>query len=134
MACDRNGMKLRRGFPSQQLLFLTLGLLGDLYRQLGDEGRAEEAYKLLGIKYPGQAPLRGAVGMARLAVSRGDWEAAKRLVAPIAEMALQDRRLSLADGLAYSRAFYVLGQIGEHENELPGALRDHLRTVTIFRD
>lgn len=110
------------------------GMLGDIYLELGNEKGAEAAYKFFKRKYPGKASLQGDVGMARLAVSKGEWGKAKKLVEPIIEAALKDPQPSETEGLAYSQAFYVSGQIMEHKDDLAGALQDYLRTVTIFNE
>jgi hypothetical protein len=34
--------------------------------------------------------------------------------------------------MTYGQAFYLMGLIHEHEGNLPAALQDYLRTVTLF--
>jgi hypothetical protein len=70
--------------------------------------------------------------MARVAVFNKKHEAVKPRLEAIAEAALKEKAVSVANGLAYSQAFLALGEIKENEGDLSGALADYLRTVAVF--
>jgi hypothetical protein len=70
--------------------------------------------------------------MARIAVARKDYNAAKPKLAQITEGALKLKTVPRGDALAYSQAFLLLGQINEAQNEHADALQNYLRTVTLF--
>ena len=105
-------------------------LAGFLALQSGDMSRAELAFFDFKKSYP-EAP-EGKVGSAAIAESKKDYAAAKDLIAPIIEEALKQKDVPLANRFAFSRAFYISGKVKESEKDLPGALEDYLRTITIF--
>lgn len=107
-------------------------MLGELYIQTNDLAKAEAAYLDFKKLYPTGGSLQSEVGLSRLAVAKKDFAAAKARLAPITEAALKEKVLTTATALAYSQAFLVSGQVKEAEGNLPGALEDYLRTVTLF--
>ena len=46
--------------------------------------------------------------------------------------ALKEKNVPPANRIAFSGAFYVMGQVKESEKDFSGALEDYLRTITIF--
>ncbi len=108
------------------------GMLGDLYIRTGDLSKAETAYKDFQRLYPNGGSAQADVGMARIAISKKDFATAKAKLQPIAEAALKDKNVSSVDGYTYSNAFAALGEVEEHDGNLPAALEDYLRTVTLF--
>lgn len=120
-----------RGLPApwaQQ----AASMLGELYIQTGDLASAETAYNDFKKFYPDGGSLQSEVGLSRLAVAKKDYETAKQKLEPITSKALQEKIINPANALAYSQAFLVSGQVKEAEGNLPGALEDYLRTVTLF--
>ena len=107
-------------------------MLGELYIQNNDLAKAEAAYNDFKKLYPTGGSLQSEVGLSRLAVAKKDFETAKTKLAPITEAALKEKVLTTGNALAYSQAFLVSGQVKEAEGNLPGALEDYLRTVTLF--
>ncbi len=120
-----------KGMPAPFAVQAT-ALLGELYIQTNDLAKAEAAYNDFKKLYPAGGSLQSEVGLSRLAVARKDFETAKQKLAPITEAALQEKIITPANALAYSQAFLVSGQVKEAEGNLPGALEDYLRTVTLF--
>ncbi len=108
------------------------GMVGDAYIATNDLVRAEAAYKEFQRLYPSGGSTQAEVGMARIAISKKDFAGAKAKLAPIAEAALKEKNVSSANAFAYSNAFLALGEIEEHDGNLPAALEDYLRTVTLF--
>jgi predicted Zn-dependent protease len=120
-----------KGMPSpwaQQ----AVSMLGDLYIALNDLPQAETAYLNFKKLYPNGGSLQSEVGLSRLAVAKKDYATAKQKIAPITEQAFKDKVPTLSNALAYSQAFLVSGQVKESEGNLPDALEDYLRTVTVF--
>ena len=107
-------------------------LLGELYIQTDDLAKAEAAYNDFKRLYPAAGSLQSEVGLARLAVAKKDFAVAKQKLEPITEAALKEKSVTTANALAYSQAFLVSGQVKEAEGNLPAALEDYLRTVTLF--
>lgn len=109
------------------------GMLGDVYVEMGQVDQAEAAYKEALRLYPGaQGGPQADLGQARLAVVKKDFETAKQHLEPIATKALAEKNVPPGLGSTYSQAFYLLGQAMEATGDLPGALEDYLRTVTLF--
>lgn len=111
---------------------LSTSMLGDIYVAMNDLPKAEAAYKDFAKLYSGGGSLQAEVGIARIAVSKKDYAAAKQKLQPIADAALKSKDVPKANQFAYSQAFYVLGQIKESEGDRAGALEDYLRTVTLY--
>ena len=108
-------------------------VMGDLFLETGDLPRAEAAYAEYARLYPGgKASLRGAVGLARLAVAHKDNVRARQAREPRATAALEDLSPADADGALYGQVFLLLGQLREAEGNGPGALQEYLRAVTLF--
>ncbi len=120
-----------RGLPvewAQQ----SLSLLGDVLIATNDISKAEIAYRDFQRLYPGAASIQADVGIARVAISRKDFATARVKLQPIADAAMKEKTPAHQNLVAYSQAFYALGMIKEAEKNLPGALEDYLRTVTLF--
>lgn len=108
-------------------------LWGDVYIEKNDLAKAEAAYKEFQRIYPGgQGGVQSELGLARLAVAKKDMATAKAKLEPLVAKATEDKSVNRAAGLAYSQAFYLMGQIKEQEGDLAGALENYLKTVTIF--
>jgi hypothetical protein len=105
----------------------AMGMLGDTYIALNDLPKAEAAYNDLK-----RGSLQSDIGTSRLAVAKKDFDAAKQKLEPITEAALKEKTVTPANALAYSQAFLVSGEVKEATGNLPGALEDYLRTVTLF--
>ena len=123
-----------RGLPTdwaQQ----AAGLLGDLYVEKKDLGKAEAAYNDYRRLYP-EAPdgaLRVSVGQARIAFARNNAAQARQQLQGVTQAALKNPALvTRAEGAAYGQAFYLLGQMQEQEHSDAPALESYLRTVTLF--
>ena len=120
-----------KGLPVDWAQQATM-MVGDIYVSLNDLPKAEAAYKEFQRVYPGQGSAQADVGMARIAVAKKDFAAAKTKLEPIAEKALKEKNVPADEAGIYSQAFYLLGQIKESEGDFSGALEDYLRTVTLF--
>jgi predicted Zn-dependent protease len=120
-----------KGMPSPWAQQAT-SMLGDIYIMANDLAKAEAAYNDFKKFYPGGGSLQSEVGLARLAVAKQDYATARQKLEPITAAALQEKIVNPANALAYSQAFLVSGQVKESAGNLPGALEDYLRTVTIF--
>ncbi len=120
-----------KGLPTEWAMQAT-AMLGGVYIALGEMTKAEAAYKDFQRAYAGSGSLQAEVGMARVAVFNKKYDAVKPRLEAIAEAALKEKTVSVANALAYSQAFLALGEIKEGEGDLSGALANYLRTVTVF--
>ncbi|MEI6562238.1 MAG: tetratricopeptide repeat protein [Verrucomicrobiota bacterium] len=110
----------------------AMSLVGDISVDLGKLKEAEAVYKDYQRIYPGTGTLQTDVGMARIAVARKSYEAARAKLEPIAAAALKEKTPNPAVALVYSQTFYLLGQIAEAQAQPEVALESYLRTVTLF--
>jgi len=120
-----------KGLPAPWAQQASL-MIGELYILSNDLPKAEAAAGDFKRLYPTTGSLQADVLFARIAAAKGDMATAKEKLAPITEAALKEKVINPANALAYSQAFLVSGQVKETEGNLPGALEDYLRTVTIF--
>lgn len=120
-----------KGLPTDWARQAT-ALVGDIYVALNDLPKAEAAYQDFQKAYPGQGSLQTDVGLARVAFSKKNYDAAKQKLDPIKEKALALKSVPADTASAYSKAFYLLGQIEEAQGDYSNALQDYLRTVTLF--
>lgn len=120
-----------KGMPSpwaQQ----SVAMLGELYIATNDIPKAEAAYADFKRLYPTGGSLQSEVGLSRLDVAKQDFKGAEKRLEPITGAALKEKVITSANGIAYSQAFLVSGQVKEAQGNLSGALEDYLRTVTLF--
>ena len=108
-------------------------LLGDVYLSLGQLPAAESAFAEFTSSYPNATSLSD-IGLARLALSRKDFAAAKAKLLPIVSEADKVVAAPAGKSAAYGQAFYLMGMVHESEGAYPDALRDYLTTVTLFHD
>src|SRR5437868_10565306 len=120
-----------KGLPTEWAQ-LSLGLTANLYIATGDIPKAESTLTEFETLYKGTAGLQADVGRARIAVAKKDYLTARDKAGPITEQALKEKNVPYANRIAFSGAFYVMGQVKESEKDYPGALEDYLRTITIF--
>jgi len=120
-----------KGMPNPWAQQAT-AMLGELYIATNDLAKAEAAYGDFKRLYPGGGSLQSDVGLSRLAVAKQDYDTAKQKLEPITDAALKEKVVAPANAVAYSQAFLVSGQVKEATGNLPGALEDYLRTVTLF--
>ncbi|MEP6670176.1 MAG: hypothetical protein ABJF10_13530 [Chthoniobacter sp.] len=120
-----------KGMPNPWAQQAT-SMLGELYIATNDLQKAETAYADFKRLYPNGGSLQSEVGLSRLAVANKDYDKAKQKLEPITEAALKEKVVTPANAVAYSQAFLVSGEVKEATGNLPGALEDYLRTVTLF--
>jgi len=110
----------------------SLSTMAGLYLSLGDFKGAEDTYKEAQAYYPGSGSLESEVGMARIAVAKGEGASVKGKLEEVTQKALADKAVSRDAAGIYSQAFLALGQLREKEGELSAALESYLRTVALF--
>ncbi|HEY5706929.1 MAG TPA: hypothetical protein VIS96_15305 [Terrimicrobiaceae bacterium] len=108
-------------------------LLGDIYLSLDQLPAAEAAFAAFTKAYPSAKSLSN-IGLARLAVSRKDFDAAKTRLEPIIAEAESVVAAGTGQSATYGQAFYLMGIVRENEGAYPEALRDYLSAVTLFHD
>lgn len=107
-------------------------LLGDIYVSLNKLPEAEAAYLDFQKTYGGAGSVQSDIGLARIALSKKNYDGAKQKLEPITSKALEEKTPAPAAATAYSQAFCLLGQVNEAEQDYPAALENYLRTVTLF--
>lgn len=120
-----------KGLPTDWARQAT-AMIGDLYVVLNDLPKAEAAYQDFQKTYPGQGSTQTDVGLARIAFSKKNYDAAKQKLEPIKKQALALKGVPPDGAPAYGKAFCLLGQIEEAQGDYSNALQDYLRTVTLF--
>jgi tetratricopeptide (TPR) repeat protein len=110
----------------------SMRMLGDVYVALGDVPKAAAAYKDYQRAYPGAGAEEVNVGLATIDVADKDYSAASAKIQPLLDGALKQPNPTKATAALIGRAFYLSGEIKAQSGDLPGALEDYLRTVTIF--
>lgn len=120
-----------RGLPADWAR-QAAAMLGDIYVAMNDFGRAEAAYRDFQKLYPGAGSVQADVGLARIAVSKKDYAAARAKLEPLTAQALKLKDVPPALGPAYSQAFLVSGELKEAAGDATGALEDYARTIAIF--
>ena len=120
-----------KGLPTAWAEEATL-MLGDLYIETNDLAKAEKAYEDAKRIYPASGGPQAEIGIARIAFGKKDLATAKAKLQPVTEEALGKQVIPAQVAAAYSKAFYLLGQIKEAEKDYPGALEAYLRTATLF--
>ena len=120
-----------KGLPTDWARQST-ALLGDIYIALNDLPKAEAAYLDYLKAYPGKGSLQTDVGLARIAFLKKDYAAARQKLDPIKAQAMKQASPPPDLAPAYSKAFYLLGQVEEAQGDLSNSLQDYLRTVTWF--
>ncbi len=110
------------------------GLLGDLYVALNKLPEAEAAYtdyqKLYGAA---GGSLQSEVGLARIAVSKKDFDAARSKLEPVVSKALEEKAPPApATAAIYGQALYLMGTVQEAQGQKKDALENYLLTVTLF--
>jgi tetratricopeptide (TPR) repeat protein len=127
----RGLVKKYRGLPADWTRQAT-ALLGDIYVSMNDTVNAEKAYKDFQKYYPAAGTERVDIGMARIAIARKEYAAARTKLQPIADKALKEKNPDPARAGGYSQVFLLLGQCAEADDDYTAALQHYLRTVTIF--
>lgn len=120
-----------KGLPTEWARKAT-AILGDIYVSLNQLTEAEAAYLSFQKIYGGASSVQTDVGMARIAVSKKEFDKAKEKLDPVATQALKERHPAPAAAAVYSQTFYLLGQVAESQQDFPAALENYLRTVTLF--
>jgi tetratricopeptide (TPR) repeat protein len=121
-----------RGLPTEWAE-RAAALLGDVYLSLGQLPAAESAFAEFTKSYPNATSL-SEIGLARLAVSKKDFAAAKTRLLPIVSEADKVIAAPAGKSAAYGQAFYLMGMVHESEGAYSEALRDYLTAVTLFHD
>jgi tetratricopeptide (TPR) repeat protein len=120
-----------RGLPTDWAREAML-MLGDIDVAKGQLPPAEAEYRDFQRAYPAAGAADVNVGLARIDVSKKDYAAAQAKIDPILAVALKQRNLPQAAAALIGRAYFVSGEIKEASGDLPGALEDYLRTVSVF--
>jgi tetratricopeptide (TPR) repeat protein len=110
----------------------TSSLVGDIYVAMGKLPEAEAAYKEFQRAYPKGGSIQVDIGTARIAFSRKNFDEAAAKLEPIADAAQKNPFETGATAVAYSQAFFLLGQIAEARQQNSPALEYYLKTVTLF--
>jgi tetratricopeptide (TPR) repeat protein len=111
----------------------SAALLGDVYLSLDRIPEAEAAFTTFQTAYPDSGSLSD-IGLARLAVTKGDYAAARGKLIRIVEEAVGVKMAPAGKSAMYGQAFYLMGIIRESEGTQPEALQDYLTAVTLFHE
>ncbi len=111
----------------------SASLLGDLYVALDKLPEAEAAYLSYQKAYGGAGTsIQTEVGLARIALSRKEYDKVKTKLEPIITRAMGEKNPDPSLVLAYSQASYLRGRAEEAQQDYKAALEDYTRTVALF--
>ncbi len=108
-------------------------LLGEVYLSAGQTEKAEAAFASFQKLYP-EAASTADVGLARLAIAKKDFDAARVKLVPIVEKAKTLKLPDSGDSAVYGQALFLLGQVQESSGENAEALENYLLVVTLFHE
>ncbi|MBE2204900.1 MAG: hypothetical protein IAE94_11245 [Chthoniobacterales bacterium] len=108
-------------------------LLGEVYLAASQTDKAETAFAAFQKFYP-DAGSSADIGLARLAVAKKDYAAARVKLVPIVEQARATKFPDSSTSAVYGQALYLLGQVQEASAENAEALENYLLAVTIFHE
>lgn len=108
-------------------------LLGEVYLANSQLDKAEAAFAAFQKYYP-DAGGSADVGLARLAIAKKDYDAARVKLVPIVEQARATKFPDSSTSAVYGQALYLLGQVQEASAENAEALENYLLAVTLFRE
>ena len=120
-----------KGLPGLAWAQQAASILGDIYVATNKLPEAEAAY-LDFQKVYGQGALGAEVGLARLAIAKGDFAQAIQKLTPIREEALKTKVPPADKAASFSQAFYLLGLALDNQKDYPAALENYLLTATLF--
>jgi tetratricopeptide (TPR) repeat protein len=110
----------------------AMSMIGEIHAAQGDAKKAEAAFTEMQRLYAGQGSVQSDVAMARLAIAKKDYATAKGKLESITKKALEELSPTKQLRMAYSQAFYLLGQAKEAQGDFVGALEHYLCTVAIY--
>lgn len=108
-------------------------LLGEVYLATSQLDKAEAAFAAFQKFYP-NAGTSADVGLARLAIAKKDYDAARVKLVPIVEQARATKFPDSNTCAVYGQALYLLGQVQEASAENAEALENYLLAVTLFHE
>lgn len=108
-------------------------LLGEVCLSAGQIKEAEAAFSSFQKAYPNAGDAVN-VGLARLAIEKKEFDAARSKLTPIVNAA-KGAKLPPSDKSAvWGQALYLMGQVNEAASENPQALENYLLVVTLFHE
>ena len=99
----------------------------------GDVAGAEVAFANFQKAYP-DAGTSADVGLARLAIEKKDFAAARAKLSPIVEAARKTEIAKSGDCAVFGQALYLMGRTQEAAGENSEALESYLLAANIFRE
>lgn len=119
-----------QGLPTPWVVRAS-ALLGGVLLATGDTQGAEKAFADFQTTYPNAKSL-AEIGLARLAVEKGDLDAAIATLEPIVEAARKTLLAESGKSAEYGQATYLMGRALEGQGKLSEALESYLLTTTVF--
>jgi tetratricopeptide (TPR) repeat protein len=108
-------------------------LLGEAYLAAGDVAKAEAAFGEFQKAYP-LAGTGADVGLARLAIEKKDFAAARAKLTPIVEKAKATKLAESGENAVFGQALFLLGTVQEASAENSEALENYLLVTTLFSE
>ncbi len=128
----RKAVETFRGLPTDWARAASSALGAALVAE-NQLDEAEKAFEAFRAAYPGEdGSLEARMGMARIAVERGNLAEARAQLEPLAKEALGQFDFSPVQGRNYATVFFLLGRIDEASGNKSEALQNYLRATTLF--
>jgi len=119
-----------QGLPTQWAEQAS-ALLGEVYLGAGQIVEAEKSFTAFQKNYPNAGSLAD-IGLARLALEKKDFRAAREKLAPISDAAKSVKLPGSGESAAFGQALYLLGLVHEAAAENSEALENYLLVTTLF--
>jgi len=119
-----------RGLPSEWTKQAS-AQLGDLFLVNGQMEKAKAAFTAFQRAYPDAKELT-TVGLARLALERGEPGVAKIQIKPVLDKATGMVAPADGQGPGFAQACYIMGRALEADQQLPDALKHYLLVETVY--
>jgi tetratricopeptide (TPR) repeat protein len=119
-----------RGLPAPWMERAS-ALLGTVLVESGDTDAAAAAFAEFQETYP-QAQGLAELGLARLALARGDTDDARTRIEPIVETARTTLLPDSTKSSEFAQALHLMGQILEQDGALSDALEHYMLVTTVF--
>lgn len=121
-----------QGLPTQWAEQAS-ALLGEVYLVAGQVAEAEKSFGAFQKNYPNAGSLAD-VGLARLALEKKDFSAAREKLAPITDAAKSVKLPGSGESAVFGQALYLMGLVQEASAENSEALENYLLVTTLFHE
>lgn len=100
----------------------------------GDLGKGEQVFNDYARLYGAAGSADAQAGLARIAVEKGDFAAARSALEPFAAEARKKLHVTPQEGRLYTNVFLLLGRVEEASGNAPAAMENYQLAINVFPD